>query len=170
MSQSSEQVNVFSISEDEEVDENKMKYLVFWLQGERYGAPLLTVKEVLRTSEIKKVPYMVDHFKGVINLRGQIVSVIDLRARFGLSSEIISGTYILVFETNNGLLGAIVDEIDSVIKIEDEDVDTNPLIETKVPIDFFIGVGKLSNGLVNMVDISKCISEDDLRLIKKANG
>lgn len=148
--------------------EEEKRWLLFSLGNEFYGSRLLDIKEVIKLCPIKNVPYMVNYFKGVINLRGQIVSIIDLREKFNLP---ISGNevgLILIVETEHALIGAIVDELKCVTVLETKDIDRHPAIETKIPTQFFLGIGKFNNDLVNLIDISRCLSADEMRKVKKA--
>ena len=143
------------------------KYLLFRLGEELYGTPLLAVKEVIKMTAINPVPYMVSHFRGVINLRGQIVGIADLRLKFQIPTKPETSGLILVIETAQGLLGAVVDDIVSVENILPSSIDAEPCIQTKIPTEFFKGVAKLEKGLVNLIDISGCLSAEELRRVKK---
>lgn len=156
----------FSQEQAHEAEENQSKFILFNLNNELYGAPLLKIREVIKVGAIKPVPYMVNHFKGVINLRGQIVSVVDLRLKFNLPVDPNSNGLILVVETAHGLLGAIIDDLVSVQHFNPSEIETNPAIETKIPADFFAGVAKMQDRLVNLVDLSGCLSSEDLRVVK----
>jgi purine-binding chemotaxis protein CheW len=148
-------------------EETTDKFLLFNLGSELYGTPLLEVREVIKMSAIKPVPYMVPHFKGVINLRGQIVGIVDLRLKFQLKPDGEAKGMILVIDTADGIVGAIVDEISSVEPISKDHIDAHPLVETKVPSEFFLGVAKLERGLVNLIDIAGCLSSEELRKVKR---
>lgn len=147
--------------------DNNHKYLLYTLGGELYGSALTSIREVIKIGNINPVPFMVSHFKGVINLRGQIVSVIDLRQKFGLKATAEQGL-ILVLELPNGtgLLGAIVDDLLSVEMIESGHIDHNPALETKIPVEFFKGIAKLKDKLINLIDIAGCMAKEELRTQK----
>lgn len=147
-------------------EEHQLSFLLFSLGRELYGTPLLSTREVLKPRDIKPMPYMVPSFKGVINLRGQIISVIDLRDRYGIKPPDPDHSLILIVEGAHGLLGALVDDLVSVEKIQKDDIDQSPAVETKIPLDFFLGVAKVKDRLVNMVDVAGCLSAEDLRVIK----
>ena len=149
-------------------DENLRKYILFNLGGELYGAPLLSIREVIKLREFKPVPYMVPYFKGVINLRGQIISVIDLRMKFSLKSPEAGAGLVLVVETKQGLIGTVIDSLVSVHRFEAKDIEPAPALETKIPVQFFSGVAKLGERLVNLIDLTGCISSDELRTIKSS--
>jgi len=153
----------------EQSEENCLSFLIFSLGGELYGTPLLSTREVIKIGEIKSTPYMVPHFKGVINLRGQIISVIDLRTKFEIQPDNETKGLILIVENQDSLLGAIVDDLVSVEKVQRQDLDQETEIETKIAADFFLGVAKLKDRLVNMVDIAGCLSSEDLRIFKSAS-
>lgn len=150
----------------EESEEKNLSFILFSLGGELYGTPLLSTREVIKQGEIKPTPYMVPHFKGVINLRGQIISVIDLRLKFAIAAQIEKGL-ILIIEHATGVLGAIVDDLVSVERIAKEQVDQNTTIETKIPLDYMLGVAKVKDRLVNLVDMSGCLFSEDLKTITK---
>jgi purine-binding chemotaxis protein CheW len=155
--------NAFDVAEDK-----TLSFILFSLGNELYGTPLLSTREVIKLRVIKPTPYMVPHFKGVINLRGQIISVVDLRVKFQIPIPTETTGLILIVEHSQGLLGAVVDDLTSVENIRKEDLDQNAAIETKIPLDFFLGVAKVRDRLVNIVDISGCLISEDMRLIKIA--
>ncbi|MBI2521687.1 MAG: purine-binding chemotaxis protein CheW [Bdellovibrio sp.] len=148
-------------------EDTKNKYLVFVLANETYASPLLQIREVIKIPSIKQVPYMVPYFKGIINLRGQIVSVIDLRVKFNLKDFKSDEGLILVIEAKGSLVGAIVDGVCSVQDIPSSDIDTNPALETLVSPKFFLGVAKRSDMLINLIDIGGSLSSEDFRRIKE---
>jgi purine-binding chemotaxis protein CheW len=151
-------------------DEKVQSYIMYRLDGELYGTPMLSTREVIKLGEIKEVPYMMSHFRGVINLRGQIVGIVDLRLKFGLEVRKQGQGLILVVETPHGLIGAIVDDLISVEKIHDDAIDRKAQIETKIPLPFFIGVAQVRDRLVNIVDIASCLSAEDMRVSKQQSA
>lgn len=144
-----------------------VSFLLFSLGGELYGAPLLSAREVIKPGDIKPVPYMLPHFRGVINLRGRIVSVVDLRVKFGIEPA-PGRALVLIVETPEGPLGAIVDDLTGVEKLPREQIDETAALETRIPLDFFLGVAKVRDRLVNVVDIAACLSAEDFRILKQA--
>src|SRR3989344_4100179 len=120
-----------------EAEERCLSFIIFSLGGELYGTPLLSTREVIKHGDVKATPYMVPHFKGVINLRGQIVSVIDLRTKFEIQPASLDKGLILIVEHEQGLLGAVVDDLVSVERIHQRDIDQTAMVATKVPTDFF---------------------------------
>lgn len=154
--------------EIEDGEETSHRYLVYALAGEHYASPLASVREVLKVAEVKEVPYMKNYFKGIINLRGQIISVIDLREKLALQGKPSGSGLILVVETKHGSLAAIVDDVVSVSHIPEQDIDRQPVLSTKIPVDFFLGIAKTENRLLNLIDISGTVSSDDFATIKRA--
>lgn len=155
-------------------DETLPSYLIFKLADELYGTSLLSVKEVIKMSPIKPVPYMVHYFRGVINLRGQIVGVVDLRSKFemspGKSDGIPDQSKILIVETADALLGAIVDDLVAVEVIQEKEIDPDPAVETRIPVEFFKGIAKKDDRLINLIDIASCLSSAEMRMsIQKGN-
>jgi purine-binding chemotaxis protein CheW len=154
---------------ENELDESsKSKYLIFRLGGERYGAPLLQVKEVIKMTPIKPVPHTVNHFLGVINLRGQIVSVVDLRAKLAIREYDPKSGLILVVDSGHSSIGALVDSIESVKEIRPEDIDADPAIETLVSSTNLRGVAKCDEGLTILIDLSQALSSEDMKKMTKA--
>lgn len=146
---------------------SSQRYLCFILGGEYYGSPLSSIKEVIKPIGVKPVPYMVKHFKGVINLRGQIVSIVDMREKFALPFNPDAEGIIMVVETEDGLLGAIVDDLVSVQVIENSSIDQSAPIETKVATDYFLGVAKQGELLINLIDLAKSLGSEDFRSMRR---
>ena len=146
-------------SEDELHESSvRSKYLVYSLCGELYGSALLQIKEVIKMPAIKPVPHTERHFVGVINLRGQIISVLDLRKKFQMTGFDPSSGLILVVEGGNGQVGAVVDTIEFVREIPPEQVQRGDTIDTKIPRDQFIGVGKSGDQLIHLIDLARTVA------------
>jgi len=162
-------IGIFKMQQPEsDFDESsKNKYLIFRLGGEPYGTPLLQIKEVIKMTTIKPVPHTVDHFLGVINLRGQIVSVVDLRAKFGIKNYDPKSGLILVIEFENSTIGAMVDSIEAVREITAEQIDSNPAIESKITATHLKGVAKVIDELIILLDLYQSISSEDMKTMKK---
>lgn len=132
---------------------NYHKYMIFVLGGEQYGVPLLTVREVIEYKVPKPVPNSAAGFEGVINLRGDVVGIMDLRKLLKVKGD--KPRCMLVFESQAGLMGAIVDRVLSVSEILEKDIEVRSSIGVKEASDCFIGVGKLDSGLITLVDLQK---------------
>ncbi len=129
------------------------KYMIFRLGEELYGSPLLRVREVAVYKEPKPVPNSAFGFEGVINLRGEVVGVIDLRKLLKVSTD-EAPLCMLVFDSEMGVLAAIIDKVHSVIEISKKDIESRTS-GAQGNHDCFIGIGKISLGLITMIDLQK---------------
>lgn len=151
----------------QDVDEDK--YLIYQLGEEIYGSPLIHIKEIIKMQSIKPVPFMIDYFCGILNLRGQIISVIDLRKKLSLSFETKKESLLIVVESSHGLIASVVDNVLSVTKIEKNDITSDLNLKTKVPVDYFIGVSHFGKDLVNIIDIKGTLTAEDLAIIQETS-
>lgn len=146
--------------------ENGARFLVFSLCEEEYAVPLLKVKEVIALTDITPIPYTPAHFKGIMNLRGQVISIIDLRLRFKMSkNDITQETAIIILDLSPLSIGIIVDSIDSVLAVEPEEIQPPPDVEGQSG-DYITGVTKKDKKLVLLLDIERTLSVEDLKIIK----
>ena len=141
------------------------RYLIFRINGTLYGSQLLDVREVVQYNEPKVIPNTRKHFSGVINLRGAIVGVIDMRAKCGFSSQDdLKKAVFLVCETESGFLAAHVDAIESVVTIEDTLVEKNPPIQVSIEQRYMMGVAKVEDKLITLINLKNFLSEDKVTL------
>jgi purine-binding chemotaxis protein CheW len=140
----------------------------FRVGRETFGVPIRLVHEIVRVPEITSVPDSPGYVEGVINLRGKIVSVVDLRKRFG-EKEITSNkkNRILVTEVEGKMVGLIVDAASEVIKIPETEVDLPPSVFEEGELNYVTGVGKLNGRLVIMIDLSKILQKGELRRLEE---
>ncbi len=150
--------------EDQDQDQNK--YLLFRLGGELYGTPLMAVREVCEFQKVKPIPQTVNSFLGVINIRGEIVGVIDLRVRLGYSQTESKTLAMMVFGTEEGALGAVADSLEGVAKINHQEIDTKPRIESRIPIKYILGVGKFRDHLVTLIDLKEVLEKEEVTNIR----
>ncbi|HOP50779.1 MAG TPA: chemotaxis protein CheW [Ignavibacteriales bacterium] len=146
------------------------QYLTFELDKEIFAIDVSQVKEVLDYTKITKIPRTPDFMLGVINLRGSVVPVIDIRKKFGMNiSEVTINTCIIVLEINyeNELLtiGALADSVKEVFELEPKDIEPAPKIGTKMNIEFIKGMGKKNDEFVIILDINKIFSQTELDFI-----
>jgi purine-binding chemotaxis protein CheW len=147
---------------DEITNQDTHKYLVYQLATETFATPLIEVREVIEFRAAKPIPHTSIFFKGVINIRGEIVGVVDLRERFNLPSS-TSPMAQLVFETENGPLAAIVDRVHSVTIILEKDLERRPALHSAdKDRSYFLGVGKVDDKLITLVSLRKVLSPDQL--------
>lgn len=136
----------------------------FNVGGEFFGAPIGAVKEIIRVPDITHVPDTPDFVEGVVNLRGKIVPVIDMRRRVGVpSTERNRNSRILVLELAGKIVGLIVDNASDILKIQEDAIEPPPDIVSSVGAEYVTGVGKLSNKLVVLLDLSKLLSSEEMR-------
>lgn len=139
------------------------KYLTFALGNEEYGLEILKVREIVGYQEITKVPKTSKEIKGVINLRGQVIPIVDLRGRFGMEDKNIDDqTCIIVVENeHDGCItptGVIVDKVSEVLDIQVEQIEPPPQFGVNARIDFIRGMGKINGNVKILLDIDKVLS------------
>ena len=146
--------------------EKEGKYLTFALAREEYGLEILKVREIIGYMDITAVPQTPDYVKGVINLRGQVIPVIDLRAKFGMeTTETTEETCIIVVEINQSgrkfSTGIVVDRVQEVLDIASENIEEAPQFDSSVNTDFILGMGKIGDSVKILLDIDKVLSSTD---------
>ena len=136
--------------------------MTFQLEDETYGVNVMQVREVLRYSEIAPVPGAPDYVLGIINLRGNVVTVIDTRSRFGLiQGEITDNTRIIVIESERQVIGILVDSVAEVVYLRSSEIDTTPSVGSDESAKFIQGVSNRDGKLLILVDLNKLLSEDE---------
>lgn len=147
------------------------KFLTFLLSNEEYGVPIQNVREIIGIMEITDIPRTPDFIKGVINLRGKIIPVVDLRVKFGLEEkEYTQRTCIVVvdicFADVKKLMGVVVDTVSEVINIQKDDIEPPPEYSSQSHLEFLTGLGKVKGKVVLLLDIEKVLSSDEMVLMK----
>jgi purine-binding chemotaxis protein CheW len=140
-------------------------YICFNLGPQEYGVPLLSIKEVLAMPELTPVPQSPSHFLGIMNLRGQVISVMDLRIKIGLKAASTEETAVMIVDFGNYLLGVVVDKINSVIAINEKDISEKPHIEATKAADYIQNIYRNKSQLVLLISIEKALSLTDLNLL-----
>jgi purine-binding chemotaxis protein CheW len=144
-------------------DDELIQLVTFSIGEEEFGVDILKVQEIIRTMEITKVPRAQAFVEGVINLRGKVIPIIDLRRRFGLSSKAHDKhTRIIVIEINNMIVGFVVDSVSEVLRIPSGTVEPPPPVVAGVDSEYISGVGKLQDRLLILLDLDKLLSSEDL--------
>ncbi len=143
------------------------KYLTFALGPEEYGLEILKVREIIGYMDITAVPQTPFYIKGVINLRGQVIPVVDLRAKFGMeTTDVTDQTCIIVVETTQGgrnfSTGIVVDHVQEVLDIEGKNIEDAPQFGSSVNTDFILGMGKIGDSVKILLDIDKVLVGSDL--------
>lgn len=152
---------------EEKVRAGEIQLVIFGLAGEEFGMNISQVREIIRMQDITPMPKAPEFIKGVINLRGQIIAVMDLAHRFGLAeTERTEKTRIVVTEVKENTVGLIVDEVPEVLRLSEDDIDPTPeMIESQIHSDFIRGVGKLGDRLIIMLDANKILSAEEARQV-----
>ena len=140
------------------------KYLMFFLASEEYGLPILTVHEIIGMMPITRVPRTPHFIRGVINLRGKVIPIIDLRAKFGMDVvEQSPKACIVVVQLRNVQVGLVVDKVSEVVDITDGDIEDAPAFGADLDTDYLLGIAK-SNGRVKLLlDIDHVLSLHEVR-------
>jgi len=155
--------------ENVETSQRAGKYLTFGLADEEYGLEILKVREILGMLEITAVPQTPHYIKGVVNLRGKVIPVVDLRTKFGLESvEQTAETCIIVVDVSGVEMGIVVDRVSEVRNIEEKNIDDPPNFGVAVDTSFILGMGKSKDNVAMLLDISKVLTDSDLEDIGTA--
>ena len=147
--------------------EEEQQYLTFMLSGETYAISILSIKEIIQFGQLTEVPRMPDFIRGVINLRGAVVPVIDLSARFGKPpTQVGRRNCIIIIEVALGAetqnVGVMVDAVNAVLEIPDSEIEPAPTFGTNIRADFIAGMGKINGKFVIILNIQQVLSMDDM--------
>lgn len=161
------------MAEANHIDMNQ--YLTFKLREEVFGLAIGKVREVLDFTTITKVPRTPDYMRGVINLRGSVVPVVDLHLKFGLAqTEKTVNTCIIIVEIDMDggitVLGALADSVQEVVELEPEQIEPAPKIGTKLNTAFIKGMGKREDEFIILLDIDKVFSTDELSQVHQVDA
>jgi purine-binding chemotaxis protein CheW len=148
------------------------KYLTFTLAGEEYGIGILKVKEIIGIMAITTVPQMPDYLKGVINLRGKVIPVVDLRLKFGMEAmDYTERTCIIVVEIactgQKVMIGILVDSVSEVLNIKGSDIEDAPNFGSRLNTDYILGMAKTGGKVKILLDIDRVLSTQEISLMDK---
>jgi purine-binding chemotaxis protein CheW len=153
---------------DEHEDTQKDKYLAFNLDREDYGIEIRHVTEIIGIQTVTRVPEMPDFIKGVINLRGKVIPVMDVRLRFRMPPrEYDERTCIIVVDINDTSVGVVVDEVREVMNIPESEVEPPPKTVGQKGGRFIQGVGKADNSVIIILDVNHLLHEEELENLQK---
>jgi purine-binding chemotaxis protein CheW len=145
-----------------QTNETIYQLVSFVVENEEFGVDILKVQEIIRTVEITRVPKSPAFVEGVINLRGKIVPVIDLRTRFGIEKKAHDGeTRIIVVELPDKVVGFLVDKVKEVIRVEKNVIEPPPELTTNISANYITGVAKLQDRLLILLDLDKVLSNEE---------
>lgn len=153
--------------DSEGLEEEQQQYLTFMLSGETYAISILRIKEIIQYGQLTAVPRMPDFIRGVINLRGAVVPVIDLSARFGKPpTEVGRRNCIIIIEVAIGAetqnVGVMVDAVNAVLEISASEIEPAPTFGTNIRADFIAGMGKINGKFVIILNIQHVLSMDEM--------
>ena len=151
------------------------QYLTFTLGDEHFALDVANVREILEFTSVTKVPQTPDFMRGVINLRGSVVPVMDMRLKFGMSiTEKAVDTCVIVVEVNlegeTTVLGALVDSVQEVFELEPDQIEPAPRIGTKLRTEFIRGMGKRDDQFIIILDIDKVFSSEELAILNQTEN
>ncbi|GBC60049.1 chemotaxis protein CheW [Desulfonema ishimotonii] len=154
------------------IAEKEGKYLTFTLAEEEYGIGILKIKEIIGMMPITSVPQTPEFVKGVINLRGKVIPVIDLRLRFGMESiDYTDRTCIIVVEIEGEageiMIGIVVDTVSEVLNIKAEEIEESPRFGTKLDTDYILGLAKTEGSVKILLDIDRVLKSEEVILLEQ---
>ncbi|VAX03377.1 Positive regulator of CheA protein activity (CheW) [hydrothermal vent metagenome] len=142
--------------------EQELRWVTFRLEKEKYGINVMQVQEVLRVSEIAPVPGAPDYVLGIINLRGNVVTVIDTRKRFGLiPKEMDDSTRIVIIESDDQVVGILVDSVAEVVDLRVSEMEAAPNVGTEESAKFIQGVASHDDELLILVDLNRLLTDEE---------
>lgn len=151
------------INVEKAADDPVLRWVTFRLANETYGISVTQVKEVLRISEIAPVPGAPDYVLGIINLRGNVVTVIDTRKRFGLDSvEPEDASRVVIIEVDNQVVGILVDSVAEVVDLRASAIEQAPNVGSDETSKYIQGVTSMNSELLILVDLNKFLTEEEL--------
>lgn len=143
-------------------EDEVLQWVTFQLENETYGINVMQVQEVLRYTEIAPVPGAPEYVLGIINLRGNVVTVIDTRSRFGLpSSDVSENSRIVIIEAEKQVIGIMVDSVAEVVYLRSSEIDAAPAVGTEESAKFIQGVSNRDGQLLILVDLNKLLSDEE---------
>jgi len=150
------------------------KYLTFSLKEEEYGVGILKVKEIIGMMPVTSVPRTPDFVKGVINLRGKVIPVVDLRLKFAMESiDYTDRTCIIVVEIDSDaatvLIGIVVDAVSEVLNINGGEIEETPQFGTSLNTEYILGMAKMEGGVKILLDIDRVLSQDEVTQLEQVS-
>ncbi|WP_341501672.1 chemotaxis protein CheW [Gallaecimonas sp. GXIMD4217] len=145
-----------------DANDKVLQWVTFKLDNETYGINVMQVQEVLRYTDIAPVPGAPDYVLGIINLRGNVVTVIDTRARFGLApAEVSEQSRIVIIEADKEVIGILVDSVAEVVYLKSSDIEVAPNVGTEESAKFIQGVSNREGELLILVDLNKLLNDEE---------
>jgi purine-binding chemotaxis protein CheW len=146
------------------------KYLTFFLAGEEYGLEILKVSEIIGLQPITRVPRMPEFVRGVINLRGKVIPITDLRMKFGMGAEDSEDSCIIVVQMRGIQTGIVVDRVSEVVAIAESDIEDAPTFGAGIRTEFLLGIGKAGGRVKLLLDIDKVLATSEIAALEAAQA
>ena len=157
------------VKESEGQVKERQQFVTFYLNDEIYAIEALSVQEIIELTNITKVPHLPEFLKGVINLRGTIVPVVDLKLKFGMNSEgYKKHTCVIVTEFSGGVMGLIVDAVSDVLSMSEETISAPPSFGARIKTEFIKGMGRFGNDLVIILDVDRVLTDEEVSILSEA--
>ena len=155
------------------ISDKEGKYLTFTLANEEYGISILKIREIIGMMPITSVPRTPEFVKGVINLRGKVIPVMDLRLKFGMDAiDYTDRTCIIVVEilsqAGTVQIGTVVDSVSEVLNVGGNDIEETPSFGTKLDTEYILGMAKMEGGVKILLDIDKVLNDEEIAALEKA--
>jgi len=153
----------------------QQQYLTFLLAGEEYAISILQVKEIIEYDTVTTVPKTPKWIRGVINLRGSVVPVVDLGVKFGMEERAVTKTSCIViietrFEGQNATIGIVADAVSQVMDLAADDIRPVPEFGTRIKVDYLLGMAQLGKKFALLLDVDKVLSTDELLHLTELSG
>lgn len=151
------------------------KYLTVVLKDEAYGLSVLKIREIIRLQKITPIPQLPDYVKGVINLRGRVIPVVDLRVKFNLDAEFTERTCIVVVQValaddQSIHMGLIVDSVEEVVNLTDEDIEPTPEFGYLIDTTYLLGMAKVKGQVKTLLDIDRVVSAETVKALAETSA
>ena len=157
-----------AVVEKKEISDIEGKFLTFVLGEEIYGIEILKAREIIGLMDITTVPQTPDYMKGVINLRGKVIPVIDLRKKFSMQEGVhTQETCVIVVEVNGSSIGLIVDSVSEVSDITGAEIEDVPSFGQGIDTSFIMGLGKVNDKIIILLDIDAVLSTEELEMVEE---
>ncbi|WP_373073732.1 chemotaxis protein CheW [Sulfurimonas sp.] len=147
------------------------RYLTFFVDGEQYGVDISRIKEIIAPINITHIPKTPVYVKGVINLRGSVIPVVDVRLKFGMEEkEMDMESAIIIYEVNKVSIGFIVDNVEDVLSIDSKNISDSPSFGSGIDTSFIESVAEVDNEVIMLLNLEKIFEADELLNISKLEG
>lgn len=152
--------------------DGELQLVVFSIGSEEFGVEIMNVQEIIRMTNITKIPQAPDYIRGIINLRGRIIVVINLNVVLGMENkEQDENTRIIVASIDDTVMGFVVDSVSEVIRLQEKNVELAPaVIADKMGTEYVLGVGKLDNRLLILLNLDKLLSTKELHSVQSISS